>query len=72
MKIKIFIYVLKDEDGDIQSYDAVTESYKYITIGAVDKKGDYHQFDSCEAYYAYDWAEKYGFTVECIEKEIEV
>ena len=71
MKIKFYIYILTDANGD-KSYDVVKEECDNICIYGYDNEGQYRQYDSYEGYHAYTWAETYGFKLECIKKEIEI
>lgn len=72
MTIKFLVYILKDENGEVMDYDVTKESGNNICLVGRDKNGQYYQFDSCEAYHSYEWAETKGFTVECVEKEITI
>lgn len=69
MKVKFYIHVCTDANGD-KYYDVSKDSCDWICLMGKDANGKHQQFDSTEAYHAYAWAERHGFTVTCIEKEV--
>lgn len=71
MKVKVIFYVLTDVHGE-KTWDCVKDYSDSICFGGYDKDGKYQQYDSYEGYHSYDWAEKHGFKVECIEKEVDI
>lgn len=64
MKIGVEVYYLYGATGELESYDVVKDSCNNICIHATDANGKRHQFDSCEAYHAFTWAEEHGFKLE--------
>jgi len=71
MKVKVIFYVVKDARGN-KSWDCASDYASTVTLYGEDKDGKFQQYDSYEGYHAYPWAEKHGFTLECIEKEVEL
>jgi hypothetical protein len=71
MKKRIYIYRLTDALGNID-IAILNESDGDETIGGYDKDGQYHQYDSYELYYAYDWAKKHGFVLESATVDLEI
>lgn len=68
---KIYVYYLTGcQVGD--DIVVVNDPSDNIRLGGFDKNGNWQQYDSQEAYFAYEWAEKHGFTLRMIEKEIEI
>lgn len=56
------------KDGKLLDWDVSQEYNDWICLN--DQNG--HQFDSCEAYYADQWAKKYGLTVEVKKVMVEI
>lgn len=62
MECVIHIYVLIDANGN-KDWQVVREHNDTIrSIGGIGSDGNYHQYDSYEAYYLDDWAKKHGMT----------
>lgn len=62
MEIQIIVHKLLNADGKILDYDVSLEYNDWICLN--DHNGN--QFDSCEAYHASEWANKYG---NCVVSE---
>ena len=67
----IYIYVVKDYFGNIMSR-VVDDCSDNICLYGTDKDNKFQQYDSHEAYYCHEWAEKHGFTVASKQFEINV
>lgn len=73
MKIQkeFYVYTLTDGQGDSRLV-VVDDCSDNMTIGGYTADGQYHQFDSYEAYHAYGWAQERGFKLTSETRRIEV
>ena len=71
VKVKVIVYSLTDVNGNV-STSVIGDESDNICFGGQGNDGNYHQYDSYEGYHSYDWAEKWGMTVECHTQEIEI
>jgi hypothetical protein len=63
MKKTLYLYKLTDAKGN-QEITVVDDPSDDGLIGGEDANGERQQFESCELYNAYSWAEKHGFKLE--------
>jgi hypothetical protein len=71
MMKKIYVYRLTDAKGD-KTITVVNEPNDNGTIGGYGSDGKYHQYDSYELWYAYEWATLRGMKLESTEMIIDV
>lgn len=74
MKVKISLVILTDALGnktwDVRRYDC--EGADSIVVHGIGKDEKFHQFDSENSIYVFEWAEKHGMKVEQETFEVEV
>ncbi len=68
--MKVYIYKLTDAAGN-ETFAATEDVGNNIRLGGYDTIGNYQQFDSQEAYHAYEWSEKYGMKLEVAVMDID-
>lgn len=71
MKKTIYLYQLTDARGD-KRITVVDDPADNGCIGGYGNDGQYHQFDSCELYHAYEWAKERGMSLQGGQMEIEI
>ena len=71
MKVTVTVLCLVDARGSV-SWNVVKDTGDWTRLGGHDNDGKYQQFDSCETYHAYSWADRHGFTLTTAEREIEL
>lgn len=60
---RIYVYKLTDVNGRDMSC-VVNDLSDNLCIYGIGSDGNHHQFDSCEVYNAFDWAESHGMVLE--------
>lgn len=71
MKKTLYLYRLTDAKGDKRIVVVDDPSDDGIIYGC-GNDGEFHQFESCEIYHAYIWAEKWGMKLQSGTMEIDV
>jgi len=71
MKKTLYFYRLTDATG-AQEVVVVDDPTNDGRIGGKGADGKYHQYDSYELYYAFDWAKERGMQLESGSMEIDI
>lgn len=72
MEIEVYVYILHDAKGGID-WNVVADEGDNISIGGIDNKGNYQQYDSYEALIPrQEWARRCGMRLECVARKITV